>query len=419
MNWRAIIALAVSVTCGASASEPMYFPVAATQKMPADRRFALWGSTKPVPASAESPLLEGVDFVVVKRREPEEDGYNWLHGAAIVRHKGALYASFGHNQGSENTASEVANGCMSNDCGKTWGGVFTIDDGDEPNLAVSHGVFISHDGTLWAFHGAFYDRMKEIHTRAYVLDEQTGEWKPQGVVAQDGFWPMQEPQRMGDGNWIMAGISVANGLGGPDDPAAVAISHGNDLTQWDVVRIPKPQHTIMWGESTVIVERGTGFRPAGSDRSKAGKMPAPRIVCIARYRNPIALAAMSEDYGRTWTETRESNLPMAASKPYAGVLSTGQRYLVCTTTADSGNRRSPLTIAISRAGEKLFSKIYRIRDAVHDGPGESTPVARLSYPYAAEYDGKLYVIYSNDGGRGGNRNSCELAIIPIQKLKAN
>ncbi len=392
----------------------MYSPVAATQEMPADRRFALWDSTKRVPSSAEAPLLEGVDFVVVKRREPEVDGYNWLHGAAIVRHKGVLYASFGHNQGSENTASEVANGCKSTDGGKTWREVFTIDDGDEPNLAVSHGVFLSHDGTLWAFHGAFYDRMKKIHTRAYVLDEPTGEWKPRGVVAQDGFWPMQEPQRMGDGNWIMAGISVANGLGGPDDPAAVAIGHGDDLTQWDVVRIPKPQHMIMWGESTVIVERGAGFRSAAAD-----KTPAQRIVCIARYRNPVALAAMSEDYGRTWTETSESNLPMAASKPYAGVLSTGQRYLVCTTTADSGNRRSPLTIAVSRAGEKLFSKIYRIRDAVHDGPGESTPVARLSYPYAAEYDGNLYVIYSNDGGRGGNRNSSELAIVPVGKLSAD
>ena len=385
----------------------MYFPVTATHQVPADRRFALWDPNKPVPASAEASLLEDVEFVVVKPREPDVDGYNWLHGAAIVRHKGSLYASFGHNRGSENTASEEARGCKSIDGGRSWGDVFTIDDGDEPDLAVSHGVFLSHDGKLWAFHGAFYNRMEKIHTRAYALDEQTGRWEPQGVVAEDGFWPMQEPQRMDDGNWIMAGISVGNGLGGPDDPAAVAISRSDDLTRWDVVRVPKPKDIVMWGESTVIVE------------CEAGKTSGPQIVCIARYRRPIALAAVSEDYGRTWMETRESNLPMAASKPYAGTLSTGQRYLVCTTTADSGNRRSPLTISVSRPHEKLFSKIYRIRDAVHDGPGESTPTARLSYPYAAEYDGKLYVIYSNDGSRGGNRNSCELAIVPIEKLNAH
>jgi hypothetical protein len=33
--------------------------------------------------------------------------------------------------------------------------------------------------------------------------------------------------------------------------------------------------------------------------------------------------------------------------------------------------------------------------------------------------GKLSVIYSNDGGRGGNRNSCEMAIIPINQLSAD
>ena len=58
---------------------------------------------------------------------------------------------------------------------------------------------------------------------------------------------------------------------------------------------------------------------------------------------------------------RPSKLPMTTSKPIAGILSSGQRYLVCTTTADSGKRRSPLTIAVSRPGESLFSKIFVIR----------------------------------------------------------
>jgi basic membrane lipoprotein Med (substrate-binding protein (PBP1-ABC) superfamily) len=101
----------------------------------------------------------------------------------------------------------------------------------------------------------------------------------------------------------------------------------------------------------------------------------------------------------------------------AGTLSTGQNYLVCTNTADSGGRRSPLTIAVSRPGEEFFSRIYRIRDAVHDGPGESGPECRLSYPYAVERNGQLYVVYSNCGGRGGNRNSAELAIIPVEALR--
>lgn len=239
--------------------------------------------------------------------------------------------------------------------------------------------------------------MKRVHTRAYRLNEADGTWEKLGVVVGEGFWPMQEPLRMADGNWIMAGLQVGKGYGGSDDPAAVAISHGEDLTKWDLVTIPKPDDLEMWGESTVIVDGAS-------------------VLNISRYRRPEALVSLSEDFGRSWSEMRTSNLPMAASKPYAGTLSTGQHYLVATTTADSGNRRSPLTIAVSKPGEWSFRRIYRIRDAVHAGPGESGMGYRLSYPYAVEHDGKLYVGYSNDGGRGGNRNSAELAVIPVSSL---
>ena len=155
----------------------------------------------------------------------------------------------------------------------------------------------------------------------------------------------------------------------------------------------------MWGESSIFV---------------AG----PRVTNIARYGGKaLALAASSNDYGQTWTPSIESNLPMAATKPCSGVLSNGQRYLICSTTADGGNRRSPLTIAVSRPGENALSKVFVIRHAVFkNGPGESNPGAALSYPYAVEYQGKLYVGYSNNGQRQGNNNSAELAVIPIDGL---
>jgi transposase InsO family protein len=43
-----------------------------------------------------------------------------------------------------------------------------------------------------------------------------------------------------------------------------------------------------------------------------------------------------------------------------------QRYLICTTTADSGRRRSPLTIAVTRPGENVFRKVFVIRHADSD-----------------------------------------------------
>jgi len=360
----------------------------------------IWGGGA-VPKSADVPLLKGVEFHVIKKHEPETDGYPWLHGVGLTWHKGRLYASFGHNKGAENTASEEARGRMSDDGGKTWSDVFTIDTGTEaPDLAVSHGVFLSHRGTLWAFHGAFYGRMGRIHTRAYVLDEAANKWQPKGVVVEGGFWPLNQPVKMTDGNWIMPGIQAGPFSNDKTFPAAVAISHGDDFLKWDLVGIAAPAGIKMWGESAVIVD-------------------GPRVLNIARYGGKaLALAASSEDYGRTWTQSAPANLPMTTSKPCAGMLSNGQRYLICTTTADSGGRRSPLTIAVSRPGEPLFSKVFVIRPALFpEGPGESHARAGLSYPCAIEHDGKLYVGYSNSGGRGGNHNSAELAVIPVSALK--
>ena len=365
----------------------------------ADEVPSLWADDVPVPTAADLEDVPGVTFHVIKRRVPDDDGYNWLHGVALARHRGKLWASFGHNAGAENTASEVANGRVSSDGGATWGPLFQIDDGAETDLAVSHGVLHSHQGRLWAFQGAFYGRMRHVHTRAYRLDETTGKWEAVGVVIEEGFWPMQQPQQMEDGNWIMAGLCVQEGIGGGNNPAGVAISHRNDFSHWDLISIPKPETLEMWGESTVIVD-------------------GPRVLNIARFRQPRALISISHDFGRTWSMMRESNLPMTASKPSAGTLSTGQHYLIGNTVAKNENRRWPLTIALTRAGELQFRKVFRIRSAIHTGPGESHPQAALAYPYAIEHDGHLYVAYSNNGGRGANRNSAELAIIPVASLAA-
>ena len=119
---------------------------------------------------------------------------------------------------------------------------------------------------------------------------------------------------------------------------------------------------------------------------------------------------------------------MAQSKPYAGTLSSGQHYLIGNISANSGDQRNPLTITLSRPGEDFFSSMAVIRHSLFpEGQGESHRMGRIHYPSAIEHDGKLYVIYSVDGvegrapGKGKqlwNNNSIELAIIPIEKLKA-
>jgi hypothetical protein len=389
-----------------------YHPVSA--KLPVletEKRVSLWDETRPVPKAAEIPLMQGVRFSVIKPYEFLKDGYRFLHGVGLGFHQGKLYASFGHNRGGENTDSEEARFCISTDRGRSWSAPRTMDDGG-PECAVSHGVFHAHQGRLWAFMGSYRGTMQGIHTRAYRLNEATGEFDKLGVVIEGGFWPMQQPIRMDDGNWIMSGISVGGDApGGGNHPAAVAISHGEDFLAWDIIRIPQlPNLGKVWGESTVMVQ---------------GKS----VTNISRYGSKAcALTATSEDYGRTWTAMGPSNLPMATSKPFSGILSTGQRFLVCTTTADTGGRRSPLTIAFSKPGQSVFSTVRILRHAwFPEGPGESHERASLAYPYAIEHEGFLFIGYSNNGGNIGrvgqgrelwNNNSAELAIIPIDKLEA-
>ncbi len=354
-----------------------------------------------LPISESIPQLKDVTFYVIKKWEKDIDGYDFLHGVALAFHKGKLFATFGHNQGIENSAGECVNGLISYDNGFTWGEKFTVDAG-QGNLGVSHGVLLSYSDRLWSFNGAFYDDFKRTHMRAYFLDESANHWQSLGVVIDDGFWPMQQPLKMSDGNWIMSGIRVAKGYAFKNNDPAIAISHGDDLTQWDMITI-KPEQGVenIWGESTVYIQ-GT------------------HVINISRWGGQAkALVAQSINCGRSWTPSAPSNLHMTTSKPCTGTLSTGQHYLICTTTADSDQSRHPLTIAVTRPGEMIFSMVFAIRRAYFpEGPGESDLNAALSYPYAVEHEGHLYVGYSNNGGRKGmNINSAELAVIPITSLQ--
>lgn len=373
-----------------------YEPVELTHEIPAPAKapFPLWDETQTLAGANDLPILDGATFHVIKKPGPDNDQCRWTLGVGLAWHRGKLYASFGYNQGAENTPTEEAHVRVSEDGGATWSPSVVMDHG-EGNLGVSHGVFLSHGEKLWAFMGAFYDQFQRTHTRAYVLDETTGTWEAKGVVLDDGFWPMQEPLKMADGNWIMAGARIAGGYEVEGDLPAVAISHGDDLTRWDLVVIPAAEGLgKIWGESTVIVEES-------------------RILNISRYGGEAkALLSVSTDHGRTWTPTAPSNLPMATSKPYAGILTNGQRYLVCTTTADTGGKRSPLTIAVSRPGESVFSKVCVIRRSVFpEGPGVSDPKADFSYPYAVEHEGKLYIGYTHKSHAAN-----ELAVIPVDGL---
>jgi hypothetical protein len=252
------------------------------------------------------------------------DGYRWLHGASIIRHKGTWHFTWGHNKGRENTDTEVTQGRRSSDDCETLTPVEMIAPGTDKR-GNSHGVTLSHDGELWGFFGKFTGSRTDVRTDIFKLNEATDKWESLNRSIGDFFWATGEPQRMDNGNTIMAGFRMR-----PQrsrySPPAVAISNGDDLMDWTVVRIPGAPK-LTWGECGLIIR---------------GK----KLILISRHDKSDAMAyvAVSEDYGKTWSDLQRSNMPMAASKPYTGTLSDGRDYLLCTTTSDAGNLRRPLRI---------------------------------------------------------------------------
>src|SRR5690606_17058508 len=157
---------------------------------------------------------------------------------------------------------------------------------------------VNHRDTLWSFNGSFYGALTaDLRTKGYIWDPGRKEWQPQGVVAVGSFSPTQQPVRMQNGEWIMAGrAGVSKDRGIP----AVAISKRGDFTKWRVTHLPIPQEMSIWGESAIIVEGSDVLLISRSHRE------SPKFD---GHGHPLAWVSTSNDYGYTWTELQPSNLP--------------------------------------------------------------------------------------------------------------
>jgi hypothetical protein len=350
---------------------------------------ALWLAPDPVPAAADIPALPDVRHEVIHRAAAGH--YQFLLGAALIFEGDTLWASWGNSLVDENDEGSVLAGRASKDGGSTWGRHTIIAPGAPGPDSHSHGVFLNHGGEIWAFaaradYVAGGEAYPDLRTEAFLLTD--GVWKSYGIVMESLFWPLTEPQRMADGKYIMGGAVVDEAW--PNARAAVALSEGDNLLRWTPVIIPAPEDIgDMWGETALIVE-------------------PDRITAIVRYgARPIALTAASTDFGRTWTTLKESNLPNANSKPYAGLLSTGQWYAVV--NIDS---RDTLAIFAGEPGERGFSKVWTIRTGPsHEPrwPGRGKH-PQWSYPYAIEHNGTLYVAYAI------SKEDCGLSVLPVAAL---
>jgi hypothetical protein len=349
--------------------------------------YALW-SGPPIPDDSETiPFVPGLQHQTIHRAR--EDGYKFLHGAAIIHHQGVFFANWANSPTNENGPQETLQGRRSTDGGQTWSDVEFIGPGFDGPERHSHGVLFIHKGKLWTICSRFGvglagRRFPGLQAEAFVLDEQTDRWQSRGIVMKN-CWPYDEPVRMDNGNFITGGQDK-------DGLPVVAISRGDDATQWDSILIPfDPRLKPSFAETTVWAE-------------------GERVIAVIRGGSGVAWVATSEDFGHTWSRAGPSNFPMPRAKAYLGKLSTGQLYLL-----SNLRNRDTLVISVGKPGAMTLSRMWRIRHG-KSGPPRFVGKAKgkqWSYPYGYEHDGKLYVVYSI------GKEDCGLSILPVSALDAN
>jgi hypothetical protein len=344
----------------------------------------LWSKRKPFPTPDQLTRPNGVRDLIVHRAGADE--YKFLHDSTIVEHRGILFAAWYNCPEREIVDASVIRGRRSRDDGITWSDVETIAEDPERKIFYVPNVFLSHQGTLWTFVLRMTGHDLPTQVEAFALNETTNRWEPRGLIAEL-FLPNCPPIKMSDGNFVMAG-RMADRRGEKPLRPAVAISQGDHLLRpWKTVPLSAPGETYGCPETTLLVDRQT-------------------LTAFFRSRRKVVLMSTSTDCGRTWTTPAETDFPVVYAKMFAGTLSTGQHYLL-SNTPGRAHSRGLLTIAVTRPGEAVFSKMWKLRDGyaadLKAGP-------EWSYPSAIEHKGKLFVVYTSE------KHHCALSVIPIESI---
>jgi len=329
---------------------------------------------------------------------------HFLHGVAVEQWRGRLAVCFAFNDHAENSITERLMIRWSDDGGRSWGPVESIS--QPAPYANSHSVFLPREDGLWCFGPRFLGlgerpRTKKGHLSIHFRDLQMEAWKYDGEVWQSmgvvvgDCWPLSAPVRLDNGNYLISGCDT-------DWLGAVALSRGDDLTHWDVI---KPDT-----DGEVFTEAG-----AWADGNRVMLVLRNGTAKVGdKYH---AAVAFSTDFGRTFGPCELSNLPMATTKPFCGYLDDGRPYLVFNESVDGNpHDRSRLLLGTGEKGSFSITRLYLIDE------GQPTAAGRrllLSYPYARQIGDKLYVAYSSEStpGRGANNNDAMLAVIDVKSLQ--
>jgi hypothetical protein len=350
----------------------------------------LWSGSKPFPAVNDIQLINQT-IVKYHRVHTSEKPITFSIGAALVHFNGVWRSSWAANPDgvSENQGTEFVIERTSKDNGTTWSEERILAPQLDGGAFHSHGSYLIHNEKLYFFAklGPFTGP-----TKVFELGTDGKSWSDRGLATANGvaFWPMDSPQQLNNGQWIMGGLGGKNG-----HYPAVAIASDDNILKWEVKRLPVRKFNG-YGETTVITK---GDEVLALSRNGALKSP---------------MVNMSSDAGKTWQALGAAGIPMVHAKPYAGRLSNGRPYLICNIPpARKAAKRSRLCLLLGPPQGMTLDQVWLLR------PG-NPPAARFNgpqhnpqwaYPYAHESNGALYIVHHSA------KEDIEMIVVPMNALK--
>ena len=312
------------------------------------------------------------------------EGYPFLHDTALGVWKGRIICAWYNCSEGEMQGDTLIRARWSDDEGQTWSDQEIIASSPDENLHYVPVSFASDDDDFYAF----VTRMSGLDVpTGYEIFRYTshGTWESVSVRT-DPFIMNTPAYRLENGHYLMA------------------VSETTDIcSNYRLIALPEPWQTndlrLRFPETAVIAQgnqltafvRGQTF--CGNDNWRP-------------YR------FVSSDYGLTWSEGVQMDLPAIGSKLFGGMTGTGLSYLLFNAEnhqMDQWYGRGLLAMAVSRKGEDEVERCYRLLDGPHAATGLEP---EWSYPCSTEYNGHLYVACTSA------KKNAILLKIPLASLEA-
>lgn len=341
------------------------------------------------------PAPDAETFTVYR---PEENSYQYNHGAVLAAFQGRLYVQWQSSAQDEDAPETEVRYAISN-TGEHWSDPIVLAE-PRPDAVVTNGGWWTDGDTLVAYLNVWPKALEPRGGHVEYVTSQDGQhWsEPKRVTTASGNalnGIIEQDVRRLDDNRLLTAVHVQPGLVAKpyhtDDPLG--------LSGWTQGEMPnlehKPEMSRELEPSWFVREDGAVIM---TFRDQAGSF---RV-----------LASVSHDRGVTWSQPVITGLYDSRSKQSAGNLPDGTAFIV---NNPSGSKtRTPLAITTSEGGQ-TFDRAYRVRAGGSNLQPQrfSGRYKRAGYSYPKSYvrDDYLYITYAT------NKEDIELTRIPVSALE--